>query len=107
MIEINKIFLDDCISRMKRFPDDAFDHCITDPPYNIYEVTELLKDKDVIGEITIVLKGINKKINLNQDKLIIKKDLNDLINAGLSSSAASKYLAKKNGLKKSEIYNMI
>ena len=35
MIEINKIFLDDCISRMKTFPDDSFDHCITDPPYNI------------------------------------------------------------------------
>ena len=66
-----------------------------------------MKDKDIIGEITIVLKGINKKRDLNHDKLIIKKDLNDLINAGLSLSAASKYLAKKNGLKKSEIYNMI
>ena len=74
---------------------------------NINEVTELLKDKDIIGEITIVLKGINEKRDLNHDKLIIKKDLNDLINAGLSLSAASKYLAKKNSLKKSEIYNMI
>ena len=74
---------------------------------NINEVIELLKDKDIIGEITIVLKGINKKRDLNHDKLIIKKDLNDLINAGLSLSAASKYLAKKNGFKKSEIYNMI
>ena len=74
---------------------------------NINEVIEFLKDKDIIGEITIVLKGINKKRDLNHDKLIIKKDLNDLINAGLSLSAASKYLAKKNGLKKSEIYNMI
>ena len=74
---------------------------------NINEVIELLKDKDIIGEITIVLKGINKKRDLNHDELIIKKDLNDLINAGLSLSAASKYLAKKNGLKKSEIYNMI
>ena len=35
------------------------------------------------------------------------KHLNELIKAGLSLSAASKYLAKKNGLKKSEIYNMI
>ena len=73
---------------------------------NINEVTELLKDKDIIGEITIVVKGTNEKRDLNHDKLIIKKDLNDLINAGLSLSAASKYLAKKNGLKKSEIYNM-
>ena len=74
---------------------------------NINEVMELLKDKDIIGEITIVLKGLNKKRDLNHNKLTIKKDLNDLINSGLSLSAASKYLAKKNGLKKSEVYNMI
>ena len=37
----------------------------------------------------------------------LKKDLKELINAGLSLSAASKYLAKKNGLKKTIIYNLI
>ena len=74
---------------------------------NINEVIEFFKSQNVIGEITIVLKGINKNIDLNVDKFSMKKDLNDLINAGLSLSAASKYLAKKNGLKKSEIYNMI
>ena len=63
-------------------------------------------DKEIIGEITVVVKGI-KRENINIDKLTIKKDLNYLINAGLSLSAASKYLAKKNGMKKSEIYNMI
>ncbi len=73
---------------------------------NINDVIEFFRDKDIIGEITIVLKGTIKK-DLKIDKLTIKKDLNDLINAGLSLSAASKYLAKKNGLKKSEIYNMI
>ena len=73
---------------------------------NINDVIDFFKDKDIIGEITIVIKGINKG-DLEIDKLTIKKDLNDLINAGLSLSAASKYLAKKNGLKKSEIYNMI
>ncbi len=73
---------------------------------NINDVKELLKEKDIVGEITIILKGIKKKGDLNHDKFIIKKDLNDLINAGLSLSAASKYLAKKNGLKKSIIYNM-
>ena len=71
------------------------------------EFQELFRDKDVIGEITIVIKSTNKKNDLNLDRSIIKKDLNDLINAGLSLSAASKYLAKKNGLKKSEIYNLI
>ena len=61
----------------------------------------------VIGEITIVLKGINNERDLNFNKFSMKKDLNDLINAGLSLSAASKYLAKKNGIKKSEVYNLI
>ena len=74
---------------------------------NINEVIDFFNSKDVIGEITIVLKGINKQRDLNFDKFGIKKDLNDLMNAGLSLSAASKYLAKKNGLKKSEIYNLI
>ncbi len=73
---------------------------------DINNVMDFFKDKDIIGEITIVVKGIKKR-DLNPDKLMIKKDLNDLINAGLSLSAASKYLAKRNGLKKSEIYNMI
>ena len=73
---------------------------------NINEVIEFFRDKDIIGEITIVLEGISKK-DSNFDKSTIKKELNDLINAGLSLSAASKYLAKRNGLKKSEIYNMI
>jgi len=72
---------------------------------NINEVINFFNDKDILGEITIVVKGIKRE--LVTDKLIIKKDLNDLICAGLSLSAASKYLAKKNGLKKSEIYNMI
>jgi len=74
--------------------------------HDINNVLDFFRDKEIIGEITIVVKGIKKR-DLNPDKSIIKKDLNDLINAGLSLSAASKYLAKRNGLKKSEIYNMI
>jgi len=73
---------------------------------NINEVIEFFKDKEIIGEITIVVKGIKKR-DFNPDKFIIKKDLNELINAGLSLSEASKYLAKRNGLKKSEVYNLI
>ena len=73
---------------------------------NINKVIEFFTDKDIIGEITIVIKG-RRKTDSNPNKSIIKKDLNDLINAGLSLSAASKYLAKKNGLKKSEVYNLI
>ena len=73
---------------------------------NINNVIEFFRDKNIIGEITIVIKGIRKR-DFNPNQSIIKKDLNDLINAGLSLSAASKYLAKKNGLKKSEVYNLI
>ena len=73
---------------------------------NINNVIEFFRDKDIMGEITIVIKGINKS-DFNPNKSIIKKDLNDLINAGLSLSEASKYLAKRNGLKKSEVYNLI
>ncbi|MDC3045181.1 16S rRNA (cytidine(1402)-2'-O)-methyltransferase [Prochlorococcus sp. AH-736-B04] len=72
---------------------------------NINEVINFFNEKDILGEITIVVKGIKR--DLLPDKFVIKKDLNDLISAGLSLSSASKYLAKKNGLKKSEIYNMI
>ncbi len=73
---------------------------------NINNVIEFFRDKDIIGEITIVVKGKRKR-DYNPHKSVIKKDLNDLIDAGLSLSAASKYLAKKNGLKKSEVYNLI
>ncbi len=73
---------------------------------NINNVIEFFRDKDIIGEITIVIKG-RRKTDSNPNKSTIKKDLNDLINAGLSLSAAAKYLAKKNGLKKSEVYNLI
>ena len=72
----------------------------------IDNVIEFFKEKDIIGEITIVIKGINKKRDLELSKSNLKQELNELVNAGLSLSAASKYLAKKNGIKKSIIYNM-
>ena len=74
--------------------------------YNIESAIEFFKDKEVIGEITIVIKGIQKEENKEINKSDLKKDLNDLTNAGLSLSAASKYLAKKYGIKKGIIYNL-
>ena len=71
---------------------------------NIQEVIAYFKGKEVIGEITIVINGI-KEIS-KFDKSELKKELNDLINAGLTLSAASKYLAKKNNLTKSLIYKI-
>ena len=73
---------------------------------NIESTIEFFKDKEVIGEITIVIKGINKENNKEINKSELKKDLNELTKAGLSLSAASKYLAKKCGIKKSIIYNL-
>ena len=67
---------------------------------------EFFKDKEVIGEITIVIRGIHKDKNEEINKSDLKKDLNELTNAGLSLSAASKYLAKKYGIKKRIIYNL-
>ena len=73
---------------------------------NINMVLNFFENREVLGEITIVIKGINKKEKLKFDKLLLKKELNELINAGLSLSAASKYLAKKNNLKKNMIYSL-
>ena len=74
---------------------------------NIDQVIKYYQDKEVIGEITIVIKGIketNKKDIYDENAL--KQELYELVEAGLNLPSASKYLAKKNNLKKSTIYNM-
>ena len=74
---------------------------------DINAALDFFEGKEVIGEITIVIKGIDKKNRSNVlDKITLKRELNELINAGISLSSASKYLAKKNNRKKSEIYNL-
>jgi len=71
---------------------------------NIQEVIAYFEDKEVLGEITIVINGTKQHSKFDEREL--KKELNDLINAGLTLSEASKYLAKKNNIKKSLIYNI-
>tara|TARA_Y100001978_G_scaffold190688_1_gene194121 strand:- start:1468 stop:2331 length:864 start_codon:yes stop_codon:yes gene_type:complete len=77
---------------------------------NIYDsidgVISFFRDRTILGEITVVIKGIDKTRNLNFNKFLIKQELSELINAGLSLSAASSYLAKKKNIKKSIIYNL-
>jgi len=73
---------------------------------NINMVLNLFENRNILGEITVVIKGIDKKEKLKFDKFLLKKELNELIDAGLSLSAASKYLAKKNNLKKNMIYSL-
>ena len=74
---------------------------------NIEEVISYFEKREVIGEITVVIKGI-KKVDKDNDynRVELKKDLHELTKAGLNLSAASKYLAKKNNLQKSIIYDM-
>ena len=74
--------------------------------HNINQVVEFFEDKEVIGEITLVIKGIKKNKDCSFNPQLLKKELHELIDAGLSLSSASSYLSKKNGLKKSIIYNL-
>ncbi len=73
---------------------------------NIDHVISYFEEHDVKGEITIVIKGIKKIRDLSFKEAYIKKEIKELINAGVSLSAASKYLAKKTGIKKSIIYKL-
>ena len=74
---------------------------------NIQEVIDYFDGKEVLGEITVVISGRNRTKQKSEfDEFELKKELHDLINAGLSLSEASKYLAKKKNLTKRHIYNM-
>ena len=73
---------------------------------DIDSVINLFKTKEIIGEFTIIVKGNAKPKNEEFNKTKVKKDLHELIEAGLSLSAASKYLAKKSNLSKNEIYEL-
>ena len=74
---------------------------------NIQDVIQHFEGKEVKGEITVVIKGINNKKKKSElNKFEVKKELIDLINAGMTLSQASKYLAKKYNLTKSLIYNL-
>ena len=73
----------------------------------VNEVLSFFEGKEILGEITIVIKGKNNTNKIYEcDNLEINRELNELINAGLSLSAASKYLAKKKNLTKRFIYNL-
>jgi len=73
---------------------------------NIDKVYNYFAQKEILGEITLVIKGINKKENLEFNKILIKNELHELVDAGLNLSSASKYLAKKKNLKKGIIYDL-
>ena len=49
---------------------------------------------------------MSSKENNSYNEFELRNELHELTKAGLNLSAASKYLAKKNNLEKSIIYNM-
>ena len=73
---------------------------------NIDNVINIFKDREIKGEITIVIRGIIKNKKEEFNKPLLKKEIMELIDAGLSLSAAAKYLAKKKNLKKNLLYNL-
>ena len=73
---------------------------------NINSAIDFFDKNRVIGEFTIVIRGI-KKVNSNSfNDTRIKHDLHELVKAGLSLSSAAKYLAKKEKITKSIIYDL-
>ena len=87
-----------CRELTKKFEEQIHDR--------VDNLKDFFKDREILGEITIVIKGIVKTNIVEIHESDIKKELNELINAGLSLSAASKYLAKKKNLTKKTIYNL-
>ena len=73
---------------------------------NLNMVLNFFEAQEIKGEITLVIKGVEKK-DKEINNLNLKKELIELINAGLSLSAASKYIAKKRNVRKSIIYNLL
>ena len=73
---------------------------------NINEVIEFFENKNPIGEFTLILNGIKDTKENDFDHITLKRELHELVNFGLSLTAASKYLAKKNNLSKRIIYNL-
>ena len=73
---------------------------------NIDGVINFFHNKEVLGELTVIVKGNTEQKSNKINELHLKKELHELVNAGLSLSAASKFLAKKKKLAKSFIYNL-
>ena len=73
---------------------------------NIDQAIKSFEKKEVMGEFTIILKGIEQEKSESIDKLAIKNELNELVNIGLSLSSAARFIAKKNNIPKNKVYNL-
>jgi len=76
--------------------------------FDIKNIIKELESIELKGEFIIIVSGNKKLKNKNfYSEKVLKHDLNSLIEAGLSHSAASNYLAKKTGVSKNIIYKLI
>ena len=73
---------------------------------DIDQAIKTFEDKEIIGEFTIIIKGIVKEEIESINKIAIKKELHELLNVGLSLSAAAKFIAKRHNLPKNKVYNL-
>ena len=75
---------------------------------NLYEVTNYFEGIEPRGEFTIVLSGLKKnESDITSQNDFLKNELTMLIEAGLSHSKASIFLAKKHNISRRKIYNLV
>ena len=72
----------------------------------IDQVIKIFEKKEVIGEFTIIIKGVEQEKSESINKLEIKTELQELVNIGLSLSSAARFIAKKNNIPKNKVYNL-
>ncbi len=73
---------------------------------NIDQVIKFFERKEVIGEFTIIIKGVEQEKSESINKLEIKNELQELVKLGLSFSSATRFIAKKNNIPKNQVYNL-
>ena len=75
MIELNRIYNEDCLEGMKRIPDKSVDLVVTDPPYNIATSGAGIykqADKQYVKELNFMKDGFSKEI-LDECCRVMKK----------------------------------
>ena len=73
---------------------------------DINNAIKIFEERKAIGEFTVIIKGKSKPKDIQFDKISLRKDLHELVNAGLSLSSAAKYLAKKRNIPKNTVYKL-
>ena len=74
MIELNKIYLEDCLNTMNKLDDKSIDYCITSPPYNITNKS-LAKYKDYSDDMSGSQYFENQKEVIKEMLRITKKHI--------------------------------